>query len=73
MTRALAVFVLTAYAVNLAIWIAVTLVQPDPTWTLEWEHFKQLCRRAESNLSNDLWLNQRLNALTAAALAGGRE
>jgi len=52
---------------------SVTLVQPDPTWTLEWEHFKQLCRRAESNLSNDLWLNQRLNALTAAALAGGRE
>jgi predicted dehydrogenase len=51
---------------------SVTLVQPDPTWALEYEHFKQLCRRAESNLSNDLWLNQRLNALAAAALVGGR-
>jgi scyllo-inositol 2-dehydrogenase (NADP+) len=50
---------------------STTLIQPDPTWALEYEHFKQVCRRAESNLANDLWLNQRLNALTAAALAGG--
>jgi predicted dehydrogenase len=51
---------------------SLTLVQPDPTWGLEYEHFKGLCRRAGTNLPNDLWLNERLNALAAAALAGGR-
>ena len=51
---------------------AVTLVQPDPTWAAEYEHFKRLCRSGESNIENDLWINQRLNELTAASLAGGR-
>ena len=50
---------------------AVTLVQPDPTWAAEYEHFKRLCRSGESNVENDLWINQRLNELTAASLAGG--
>ena len=48
---------------------AVTLVQPDPTWALEYEHFKRLCQSDESNMDNNLWINQQLNALTA--LAGG--
>jgi len=48
---------------------AVTLVQPDPTWALEYEHFQRLCQSHESNMDNDLWINQQLNARTA--LAGG--
>jgi hypothetical protein len=50
----------------------VTLVQADPTWAAEYEHFKRLCGSGESNIENDLWINQRLNELTAASLAGGR-
>ena len=51
---------------------AVTLVQPDPTWALEYAHFQRACALGEGNLANDLWINERLSALTAAALAGGR-
>jgi len=51
---------------------SVTLVQSDPTWAVEYEHFKRACVRGEGNLANDLWINERLNALTAAALAGAR-
>lgn len=48
---------------------SVTLVQPDPTWALEYEHFKMLCRKGESsNLANDVKLNAVLNNLTRAAL-----
>jgi scyllo-inositol 2-dehydrogenase (NADP+) len=35
----------------------VTLAQDDPTWALEYEHFKGLCREREpADLSNDIWL-----------------
>lgn len=51
---------------------AATLLQPDPTWSLEYEHFKRLCRSGQRNIENDLWINQRLNELSAMALAGGR-
>ena len=44
---------------------SVTLTQPDPTWALEYEHFKQLCARGESNIENDIWINATLNALAA--------
>jgi scyllo-inositol 2-dehydrogenase (NADP+) len=44
-----------------------TLVQPDPTWALEYAHFKQLCARGESNIENDIWINATLNALGARA------
>ena len=54
---------------------AVTLVQPDPTWEAEYAHFKALCAEAGTgrpgnlgNIDNDLWLNDRLNALAEAAL-----
>jgi predicted dehydrogenase len=48
----------------------VTLVQEDPTWALEYEHFKGLCRAAEpADLSRDLWLNRTLRHLGDAALA----
>lgn len=46
----------------------VTLVQPDPTWELEYQHFKQLCARGESNIENDIWINSILNDLKQRAL-----
>ena len=49
---------------------AVTLVQADPTWALEYDHFKSLCRAGGSSLQTDLWINGTLNALRAAALSG---
>jgi predicted dehydrogenase len=51
---------------------AVTLVQADPTWVEEYAYFKRACARGEGNIDNDLWINERLNALTDASLAGGR-
>ncbi len=43
---------------------SVTLVQDDPTWALEYEHFKTLCQRgAATDLANDLWLNRLLRRL----------
>lgn len=47
---------------------AVTLVQPDPTWELEYRHFKQLCASGESNIGNDIWINTTLNDLTKRSL-----
>lgn len=46
----------------------VTLVQADPTWKLEYQHFKQLCARAESNIENDIWINAVLNDLSRRSL-----
>ena len=47
---------------------AVALVQDDPTWALEYEHFKKLCEvRQPADLSNDIWLNRVLRNLGAAA------
>lgn len=47
---------------------AVTLVQPDPTWEFEYQHFKHLCASGESNIENDIWINSVLNDLTRRAL-----
>ena len=45
---------------------SVTLVQDDPTWALEYEHFKTLCQeRRPTDLSNDIWLNRVLRKLGA--------
>jgi predicted dehydrogenase len=47
-----------------------TLEQPDPTWALEYAHFKALCeKRAETDLSRDLWLQQTLRPLGERAIA----
>ncbi len=43
----------------------------DPTWALEYEHFKRLCRAGINTLDNDIWINDTLNAL--ARDAGCRE
>ena len=46
-----------------------TLAQDDPTWALEYSHFKDLCHRGTgTDLSNDLWLNKELRRLGNEAL-----
>jgi predicted dehydrogenase len=47
----------------------ITLVQPDPTWALEYAHFKALCAgRTKTDLSGDLWIQRTLRALGAQAI-----
>jgi len=41
-----------------------TLVQPDPTWALEYEHFKKLCKTGKNNIDNDIWINDVLAKLS---------
>lgn len=46
----------------------VTLVQDDPTWALEYAHFKQLiANKVKTNLTTDLWIQQELNRLAQYA------
>jgi len=46
-----------------------TLVQEDPTWAIEYAHFKSLCHTgAQTDLSNDIWLNRVLQHLAADAV-----
>lgn len=47
---------------------AVTLVQSDATWALEYDHFKSLCVKGESNIANDIWINSVLSDLTRRSL-----
>ncbi len=43
---------------------AITLVQADPTWELEYDYFKNLCKGGRtSNIGNDLIINRYLNSL----------
>ncbi len=45
------------------------LKRPDPTWELEYAHFKALCAEGgPGNTENDLWMNPILKRLTGAAL-----
>jgi scyllo-inositol 2-dehydrogenase (NADP+) len=47
-----------------------TLEQPDPTWALEYAHFKSLCgQRALTDLSKDVWLQKTLRSLGERAIA----
>lgn len=42
----------------------ITLEQSDPTWALEYEHFKQLCQTDhKTTLFSDVWLNRTLREL----------
>lgn len=47
-----------------------TLVQADPTWALEYAHFKRLCLDGKGNLANDIWINRTLRQLAAVAQGG---
>jgi len=50
---------------------AITLVQEDPTWAMEYEHFKSLCAdRCISDLANDIWLNRMLRKLVRCSSGG---
>lgn len=44
---------------------SVTLVQSDPTWDMEYQHFKVLCAQGVSNIENDIWINDVLSGLSA--------
>lgn len=47
----------------------VTLAQDDPTWELEYAHFKRLCADGDqTDLSGDLWMNRLLRKLGEAAV-----
>lgn len=47
---------------------SITLVQPDPTWQMEYEHFVQLCQAGKNNLKNDIWINNTLQKLASSLL-----
>jgi predicted dehydrogenase len=48
---------------------SATLVQEDPTWAIEYEHFKRLVAdRVPADLSNDRWLLRSLGSLSAQAI-----
>lgn len=36
---------------------------PDPTWALEYQYFRQLCMTGETNIGNDLVINDALASL----------
>lgn len=48
---------------------SVTLVQDDPTWAVEYDHFKRLCAKPHADLGGDLFYNRVLRALGESALA----
>lgn len=49
---------------------AITLVQDDPTWAIEYDHFKGLVAQGvATDLANDRWLLRVLGKLSAGAVA----
>jgi 23S rRNA pseudouridine1911/1915/1917 synthase len=48
----------------------VTLVQADPTWKIEYWHFKKLCESGGGNIDNDIWINDVLARLSSEAQGG---
>jgi scyllo-inositol 2-dehydrogenase (NADP+) len=49
---------------------SVTLVQADPTWELEYLHFRGLCENGVSNVENDIWINDVLSGLRSEVNSG---
>ena len=47
-----------------------TIECPDPTWELEYEHFKELCSKGATNLENDRWINSALIEIDRSATVG---
>ncbi len=39
---------------------------PDPTWALEYAHFKRLCQTGGTNIHNDLWIASVMQELSRA-------
>jgi scyllo-inositol 2-dehydrogenase (NADP+) len=51
---------------------SVTLVQDDPTWAIEYDHFKRLvAERVATDLGNDRWLLRVLGRLSTEAIKMG--
>lgn len=51
---------------------SVVLVQDDPTWALEYDHFKTLCEgNTQTDLSKDIWLQRVLQRLSKEAKGKG--
>jgi hypothetical protein len=51
----------------------ITLIQDDPTWELEYAHFKSLCvRQHRTDLAWDIRLNRLLRQLGEAAVVEAR-
>jgi scyllo-inositol 2-dehydrogenase (NADP+) len=42
---------------------SITLVESDPTWVIEYQHFKELCEIGSNNIENDIWINDTLQDL----------
>jgi len=52
---------------------SVTLTQPDPTWAIEYDHFKALIAKGGGGVDNDILINRVINAMADEALGrGGR-
>ena len=43
---------------------SITLVQPDPTWAIEYAYFIKLCETGLGNIGNDIWINNTLQSLS---------
>jgi len=43
---------------------SVILIQQDPTWNDEYQYFKEICKLAENNIDNDIWINDTLRTLS---------
>jgi len=41
------------------------MVCADPTWAMEYEHFKALCQAPRTNIQNDIWIQSKLQELMA--------
>jgi len=41
------------------------MVCADPTWAMEYEHFKALCQVPRTNIQNDIWIQSKLQELMA--------
>ncbi len=40
-----------------------TLVQPDPTWELEYKAFLDMCKNGYTNIDHDIWIQEKLKSL----------
>jgi len=47
-----------------------TIEMADPTWALEYDYFKNLCRTGDTNIENDIWINETLKSLAQAVGKG---
>jgi hypothetical protein len=42
---------------------STTLVSADPTWAAEYDYFRSLCPGGTNNLSNDRWIQTKLDEI----------